>query len=234
MSTASRHLPEDHRSQRSPWLRATVLGANDGVVSIASLLIGVAAADSSRAAIMTAGIAGLVAGAMSMGAGEYVSVSTQRDIERADLELERQALAEDPEEELAELAAIYEERGCEPDLARRVATQLMAHDDLGAHARDEIGITEVAAARPLLAATASALAFTAGAFFPLLAAAVVGTSARIAVTAIVALVALALIGAIGARAGGAPIGRAAARVLAWGGAAMLLTYVIGRIVGAAV
>lgn len=234
MTTTERHMPEHHRTSRSAWLRAVVLGANDGVVSTASLVIGVAAAGSSRTAIVTAGIAGLVAGAMSMAAGEYVSVSSQRDIEHADLELERQALLDDPDTELRELAAIYEERGVEPGLARLVAGQLMAHDPLGAHARDEIGITEETQARPLLAAVASAIAFTIGALFPLLAISLTPEGGRIAVTASVSLIALATLGAVSARTGGAPIPRAAGRVLLWGGAAMLVTFAIGRLVGAAI
>jgi VIT1/CCC1 family predicted Fe2+/Mn2+ transporter len=225
---------EPHRVERTGWLRAAVLGANDGVVSTASLLVGVAAADASRSAVLTAGIAGLVAGAMSMAAGEYVSVSSQRDIEHADLAIERRSLEEQPIAELHELAAIYEARGVEPGLARLVAGQLMSHDDLGAHARDELGITEEQRARPMLAAVTSAVSFVAGAILPLLAAAIAPSDARIATIAIVALVTLAALGAIGAQAGGAPKRRGATRVLVWGGAALIVSFAVGSLVGTAV
>jgi VIT1/CCC1 family predicted Fe2+/Mn2+ transporter len=232
--SASAHVLEQHKSHRIPWLRAAVLGANDGIVSTASLVIGVAAADSSRSAIVTAGIAGLIAGAMSMAAGEYISVSSQRDAEQADLVIEAESLRENPRAELHELARIYEDRGVEPGLARLVAGQLMAHDELGAHMRDELGITEVAKARPLQAAWTSLLAFASGAIFPLLAISVAPARARIATCAAVSLLALVLLGVLGARAGGAPWQRAAARVVAWSSLAMLLTYGIGRLVGATV
>jgi VIT1/CCC1 family predicted Fe2+/Mn2+ transporter len=225
------HIQHEHRSHRSGWLRAAVLGANDGIVSTAGLVIGVAAASSSRGAVLTAGIAGLVAGAMSMAAGEYVSVSSQRDAEQADLQIEAEALAQHPQTELRELARIYETRGVEPALARLVAEQLMAYDELGAHARDELGITEVTTPRPFQAAWASALAFTAGAIVPLLAISLTPFSARVWVTALVALLALAVLGALGARAGGAPWRPAAARVVALSSIAMALTWAIGRIVG---
>ncbi len=225
---------EQHKSHRIPWLRAAVLGANDGIVSTASLVIGVAAANSSRTAVVTAGIAGLIAGAMSMAAGEYISVSSQRDAEQADLVIEAESLRENPRAELHELARIYEDRGVEPGLARLVAGQLMAHDELGAHMRDELGITEVAKARPLQAAWTSLLAFAAGAVFPLLAISLAPASGRIAVCAAVSLLALVLLGVLGARAGGAPWQRAAARVVAWSSLAMLVTYGIGRLVGATV
>jgi VIT1/CCC1 family predicted Fe2+/Mn2+ transporter len=228
------HLLEHHRTHRTGWLRAAVLGANDGIVSTASLVIGVAAASTSRGDVVTAGVAGLVAGAMSMAAGEYVSVSSQRDTEQADLRLEAEALAAHPMSELRELARIYEDRGVEPGLARLVAEQLMAHDELGAHARDELGITDVSTARPLQAAWTSALAFTAGASVPVLAITLSPISVRIGVTAVVALIALAVLGALGARAGGAPWRRAAARVVALSSLAMALTWAIGRIVGTAV
>ena len=230
----SAHVLEQHKSHRIPWLRAAVLGANDGIVSTASLVIGVAAADSSRTAIVTAGIAGLIAGAMSMAAGEYISVSSQRDAEQADLVIEAESLRENPRAELHELARIYEDRGVEPGLARLVAGQLMAHDELGAHMRDELGITEVAKARPLQAAWTSLLAFASGAIFPLLAISVAPASVRIATSAAVSLLALVLLGVLGARAGGAPWQRAAARVVAWSSLAMLVTYGIGRLVGATV
>jgi vacuolar iron transporter family protein len=232
--SVSAHVLEQHKSHRIPWLRAAVLGANDGIVSTASLVIGVAAANSSRTAVVTAGIAGLIAGAMSMAAGEYISVSSQRDAEQADLVIEAESLRENPRAELHELARIYEDRGVEPGLARLVAGQLMAHDELGAHMRDELGITEVAKARPLQAAWTSLLAFATGAIFPLLAISVAPASIRIALCAAVSLLALVLLGVLGARAGGAPWRRAAARVVAWSSLAMLVTYGIGRLVGATV
>lgn len=225
---------EIHRSGRGGWLRAAVLGANDGILSTAGLVVGVAAADASRAAVLTAGVAGLVAGALSMAAGEYVSVSSQRDAELADLRLERRELEADPEGELAELAGIYAARGLEPDLALRVAEQLSAGDRLAAHARDELGLSADALARPFQAAWTSALSFTAGASLPLAAIAATPGTARIPVTAGVTLVALAALGALGARLGGAAVGRAAARVAAWGAAAMALTGAIGALVGASV
>jgi vacuolar iron transporter family protein len=230
----NQHLHEEHRSHRAGWLRAAVLGANDGIVSTASLVIGVAAASTSRSAVMTAGIAGLVAGAMSMATGEYVSVSSQRDTEQADLRIEAEALAAHPQTEMRELARIYETRGVEPGLARLVAEQLMAHDQLGAHARDELGITEISEARPLQAAYTSAAAFTAGAIVPLLAITLSPIGIRIALTAALALVALAALGTLGARAGGAPWRRAAGRVVVLSSLAMALTYGIGSIVGKAV
>jgi VIT1/CCC1 family predicted Fe2+/Mn2+ transporter len=225
------HLHEEHRSHRSGWLRAAVLGANDGIVSTAALVIGVAAAGSERSVVITAGVAGLVAGALSMAAGEFISVSSQRDAEEADLAIEAEALAAHPQTELRELARIYETRGVEPGLARLVAEQLMAHDELGAHARDELGITEVSTARPFQAAWTSAAAFTAGAILPVLASALAPYSARVGVTALVALVALALLGVLGARAGGAPWRRAALRVVLLSSGAMALTWLIGRVVG---
>jgi VIT1/CCC1 family predicted Fe2+/Mn2+ transporter len=225
------HRREDHRSHRSGWLRAAVLGANDGIVSTSSLVIGVAAASTSRSTVITAGIAGLVAGALSMAVGEYVSVSSQRDTEEADLAIEAQALAANPQSELRELAKIYEGRGVEPGLARLVAEQLMAHDELGAHARDELGITEEFTAQPVQAAWTSALAFTAGASLPVVAAWVSPTSARIGAVAAVALVALVLLGALGARLGGAPWVRASLRVAVLGSAAMAFTWLVGRVVG---
>jgi vacuolar iron transporter family protein len=226
------HLHEEHRSHRVGWLRAAVLGANDGIVSVASLVIGVAAAATSRSAVLTAGIAGLVAGAMSMAVGEYISVSSQRDTEQADLRVEAEALAAHPMTELRELARIYESRGVEPGIARLVAEQLMAHDELGAHARDELGITEVSTARPLQAAVSSVAAFAVGALVPVLAVSLSPTDLRIALTAVLALVALAVLGALGARAGGAPWLRAAIRVVVLSSFAMAFTYAIGRIVGA--
>jgi vacuolar iron transporter family protein len=228
------HSPEDHRSSRIGWLRAAVLGANDGIVSVASLVIGVAAANSSRTAVMTAGLAGLIAGAMSMGVGEYVSVSSQRDTEIADLRMEAEALEAHPEAELRELATIYVHRGLDPALARQVAEQLQAHDAVGAHARDELGITEIAKARPLQASWTSAASFTVAAVAPLVAVGLAPRSLRVAITAGVALVALAVLGVLGAKAGGAPWQRPAARVVLGGGIAMTLTALIGHIVGAVI
>lgn len=232
--SASAHVLEQHKSHRIPWLRAAVLGANDGIVSVASLVIGVAAANSSRSVVVTAGVAGLIAGAMSMATGEYISVSSQRDAEHADLAIEAESLRENPRAELHELAKIYEDRGVEPGLARLVAGQLMAHDELGAHMRDELGITEIAQARPLQAALTSAVSFTCGAVFPLAAILAAPKSARIAVCGIVSLLALVLLGVVGARVGGAPWKRAAARVVTWSTLAMVVTYGIGRLVGATV
>jgi vacuolar iron transporter family protein len=224
---------EHHRYEHIGWLRAAVLGANDGIVSMSSLLVGVASADTEGRALMVAGVAALVAGAMSMAAGEYVSVSSQADLERADLERERAELAGQPETEASELASIYVGRGLTPELARQVAAQLMQHDALGAHARDELGHTEVAAARPLQAALASALSFAGGAVLPLLAAAL--TPARFAVPAIalLALVALVVLGALAARAGGAPALKAAVRVGVLGAGAMALSAAVGALFGAA-
>jgi vacuolar iron transporter family protein len=230
--SVSAHVAEHHKSHRSGWLRAAVLGANDGIVSTASLVIGVAAAGSSRSAVATAGIAGLIAGAMSMAAGEYISVSSQRDAEEADIRVETAAIEQHRLVELRELAKIYEDRGVEPGLARLVAEQLMAHDAVGAHVRDELGITDIAMARPFQASWTSAIAFTSGAILPLLAITLTPMSARIAVTVVVAIAALLGLGALGAWAGGAPLKRAAARVVAWSSVAMALTYVVGRLVGA--
>ncbi len=228
-----RRHEERHLSGRAGWLRAAVLGANDGIVSVASLLLGVAAAGGSRSALLTAGVAGLVAGALSMAAGEYVSVSSQRDVEVADLDLEARELAADPAGELDELALIYEGRGLDPALARQVAVALSAGDALGVHARDELGLDPTALARPWQAAWASAAAFTAGAVTPLFAAAL---PPLVRVPAIVGLtlVALAALGLVGARLGGARVGRGVARVTVWGAAAMALTAGIGALVGAAV
>jgi VIT1/CCC1 family predicted Fe2+/Mn2+ transporter len=229
--SVAHHVAEEHKSHRIGWLRAAVLGANDGIVSIAGLVIGVAAANASRSAVFTAGIAGLVAGAMSMAAGEYISVSAQRDAEQADIRIEEEAIETHRMAELHELAKIYEERGVEPGLARLVAEQLMAHDAVGAHMRDELGISEVAMARPFQASWTSALAFTAGAVLPLAAICLFPFSIRIVATVAVALVALVVLGALGAYAGGAPLKRAAARVVTWSSVAMALTYVIGTVVG---
>jgi VIT1/CCC1 family predicted Fe2+/Mn2+ transporter len=226
----SPHL-EAHFSQRIGWLRAAVLGANDGIVSTASLIVGVAAADATRGGVLIAGVAGLMAGAMSMAAGEYVSVSSQADTERSDLERERRELAEDPDFELDELAGIYRERGLEPELARQVAVQLMAHDALGAHARDELGLTETHSARPVQAAAASAASFAVGAGLPLTVAFLSPLSSTIWLVTGASLLSLAVLGAISARAGGAGALRAAARVTVWGAIAMALTAAIGRLFG---
>jgi VIT1/CCC1 family predicted Fe2+/Mn2+ transporter len=230
--SVSAHVKEQHKSHRIPWLRAAVLGANDGIVSTASLVIGVAAASTSRTAVVTAGVAGVLAGALSMAAGEYISVSSQRDAERADLAIEAEALRDNPKGELRELAKIYEDRGVEPGIARLVAEQLMAHDELGAHMRDELGITEVATARPFQAAGVSALSFLTGAVLPLVAVLAAPIGARIVVTAVVAILALVGLGALSALAGGARWMRASARVVVWSSVAMAMTYVIGRIVNA--
>jgi VIT1/CCC1 family predicted Fe2+/Mn2+ transporter len=221
---------EHHRSQRTPWLRAAVLGANDGILSTSALVIGVAAANTGRNDVIIAGIAAIVAGALSMAVGEYVSVSSQRDAERADLDIEAVALRDNPRGELHELARIYQDRGVEPGLARLVAEQLMARDELGAHARDELGITDLATAKPRQAAWTSAVAFTAGAIWPVLAV-LSPASIRVATIAVVTLIALAVLGAIGATLGGAPRGRAAVRTLVLSSAALLISYGIGHAVG---
>jgi VIT1/CCC1 family predicted Fe2+/Mn2+ transporter len=228
----SAHVAEHHRSHRSGWLRAAVLGANDGLLSVAGLVIGVAAANASRAALVTAGLAGLVAGAMSMAVGEYISVSTQRDAEQADIKIEAEAIAENRRAEMHELAKIYEDRGVEPGLARLVADQLMAHDAVGAHARDELGISDIATARPLQAALTSVAAFTVGAMVPVLAITIPDKGVRIGITAAVCVAALFGLGALGAQLGGAPRLRAAVRVATLSVLAMVVTYAIGRIVGA--
>lgn len=222
---------ETHRSHRAGWLRAAVMGANDGIVSTASLIIGVAAAGTTHAGILLAGLAGLVAGATSMAAGEYVSVSSQADIERADLKLEQQSLSEHPQAELLELAAIYEKRGVETDLAEQVAAQLMAHDALGAHARDEIGISDSGVAKPVQAAISSAGTFTIGAALPLLVAWAMPGQWLIHAVALSSLCFLAVLGALAARAGGAPLTTGAGRVTFWGALAMTLTAIVGRVFG---
>ena len=231
---ARRRHSETHLSHRAGWLRAAILGANDGIVSTASLVLGVAASGASGSAIVTAGIAGLAAGALSMAAGEYVSVSSQRDSERADLTLERKELRRDPEGELRELAGIYESRGLQPELANRVAQALTDSDALEAHAREELGLTEERQARPFQAAWASALAFSAGAILPVIAVAAAPGSARIAACVVVTVVALAILGWSGARLGGGSGTIAIARVVIWGALAMAVTSGIGALVGAAV
>ncbi len=222
---------EIHRSHRVGWLRAAVLGANDGIVSTASLIIGVAAASAVHDSILLAGVAGLVAGAMSMAAGEYVSVSSQLDTEKADLDIERRSLEHDFEFERDELALIYEDRGLERELAREVANQLMAHDALGAHARDEIGISEIASAQPIEAAWSSACAFTVGAALPLAVAWLVQGDNLISVVAVSSLLFLALLGCVAAKVGGASITMGALRVTFWGALAMAITAGVGTLFG---
>jgi len=224
--------PETHRTHRVGWIRAAVLGANDGIVSTASLIVGVAAAGAGRDSVIVAGMAGLVAGAMSMAAGEYVSVSSQADTEKADLVRERQELAEDEVGEHAELAAIYVNRGLATKLAAEVATQLMAHDALGAHARDEIGISDMMSARPVQAAFTSAGSFTVGALLPLLLVLVVPDSALVGAVAGSSLLFLAALGSLAARAGGAPVWRSVIRVTFWGALAMGLTAGVGSLFAA--
>jgi vacuolar iron transporter family protein len=223
---------ERHRTDRIGWLRAAVLGANDGIVSTASLVLGVAAADATHASVLIAGVAGLVAGAMSMAAGEYVSVHSQADTERADIELERTELATNPVGERNELKEIYVRRGLEPALAEQVADSLMAHDGLDAHLRDELGITQTLSARPLQAAIASALSFAAGAALPLGATALAPGDGLIPLVSGSSLLCLALLGGLAAQAGGAPLGIAALRVAFWGTLAMGATAAVGSLFGA--
>lgn len=226
--------PESHLVDRIGWLRAAVLGANDGIVSTASLIVGVAAASAKPSDILLTGVAGLVAGAMSMAAGEYVSVSSQSDTEHADLARERKELGENLEFEREELANIYVKRGVDPELARTVADQLMAKDALGAHARDELGISEISTARPVQAALTSAATFAVGAALPLLMVLISPSSKLIPTVSIASLVFLALLGAVGAQAGGADVQKATTRVAFWGALAMGLTAGIGRLFGAVV
>ncbi|WP_306546151.1 VIT family protein [Desulfobulbus sp.] len=225
--------PEHHRIHRSGWLRAAVLGANDGIVSTASLIIGVAAADASRESILLAGTAGLVAGALSMAAGEYVSVKSQEDTERADLQMESDALENDREEEEKELAAIYRDRGLDEHLAQEVARQLMQHDALAAHARDEIGITTELSAQPLQAAFWSAGAFSLGAAIPLATATLAPASSLLWVVPLLAIGLLGALGAVAAATGGASLSRGAVRVCFWGTAAMGITAAVGKLFGIA-
>lgn len=222
---------ETHRTDRIGWLRAAVLGANDGIVSTASLVVGVAAAESNHNNIMIAGVAGMVAGAMSMAAGEYVSVSSQSDTENADIAREKEELASTPNAELDELAAIYVARGLDETLARQVAQQLTAHDALGAHARDELGISEITTARPVQAALASAASFAVGAALPLAAAFFSPEKMISVIVTVLSLFFLALLGGVSANAGGAPISRAIARVTFWGALAMAATAGIGMLFG---
>jgi len=225
---------ESHAVERIGWLRAAVLGANDGIVSTASLIVGVAAAATDKGPIMVAGVAGLVAGAMSMAAGEYVSVSSQADTEAADLARERGELADMPEFELAELTGIYVARGLPEPLARQVAKALTAHDALGAHARDELGLAEMHRARPVQAALTSAATFAVGAALPLLAAALLPLGSLAIGVSVAALLFLILLGAVGAKAGGAPVGKGVLRVTFWGVLAMAATYAIGSLFGTSV
>jgi VIT1/CCC1 family predicted Fe2+/Mn2+ transporter len=224
---------EFHRTRRTGWLRAAVLGANDGLISTGSLIVGVASAQATSASILIAGVAGVVAGAFSMAAGEYVSVSSQADTEQADLARERLELAVDPVRERAELAAIYVGRGLTPALAEQVADQLTAHDALSAHARDELGISDLTRSRPLQAALASAAAFTVGAAAPLALAAVVPAGDLPEVVSACSLAILAVLGATAARLGGAPLAAGATRVTLWGALAMGATALVGSLIGAA-
>jgi VIT1/CCC1 family predicted Fe2+/Mn2+ transporter len=225
---------ENHRTQRVGWLRAAVLGANDGIVSTASLILGVAAASASQGPVLVAGLAGLVAGAMSMAAGEYVSVSSQSDTERADIEREKIELATDAVREHAELSAIYVQRGLDANLAQQVAAQLMAKDALGAHTRDELGISETASANPLQAALVSALSFVVGAGLPLLTAWLTPFNLLTPVVAATSLLFLVILGALAAYTGGAGIVKGVLRVVFWGGLAMAITAGVGRLFGVSV
>ena len=226
--------PERHHVGRTGWLRAAVLGANDGIISTASLIIGVASAAGSLSAVVTAGVAGLIAGAMSMAAGEYVSVSSQSDTESADLAREQRELFDDPEFETSELALIYTRRGIEPKLARQVAEQLMAKDALGAHARDELGISDATTPRPIQAALASAASFAVGAALPIVALLLAPGNLLVASVAGASLLFLALLGVVGAKIGGAGVLRPTLRVAFWGAFAMAVTAGVGALVGQAV
>jgi vacuolar iron transporter family protein len=225
---------ERHRQHHLGWLRASVLGANDGLISTASLLIGIAAADATRNTIVKTGLAALAAGALAMGAGEYVSVSAQADAERADIEKETKEIADHEESEIHELAAIYRGRGLTPDLANQVARAMHDHDALGAHLRDELSITDQSRARPVQAALSSAAAFALGATIAVLAALVAPDATRIVIVATITLIALGTLGVVGARLGGAPVRRAAFRVLVGGAIAMGVTAIIGQLIGQAV
>lgn len=232
-AAASAHPDDPHYVSRMGWLRASVLGANDGIVSVGALIVGVAAADPGREAILIAGLAGLVAGAMSMAMGEYVSVSSQSDTERADIARETEALRAMPEEELHELAAIYESRGMTPGTALQAAREVTEHDALAAHVRDEMGLSEVSNANPLQAALASALTFSVAAAVPVLAAVLAPGGAVIAAVLVAVVLALAMLGALGAWAGGAPLGRAVLRVVLGGITALAVTAGIGKLFGVA-
>jgi len=234
MALPSEHPDDPHFVHRTGWLRAAVLGANDGIVSVSSLILGVAAATSEPGAILVAGVAGLVAGAMSMAAGEFISVSSQADSERSDIRREQQALADMPEHELEELAALYEARGLSPATALTVARELSAHDALTAHVRDELGLTEQLAARPLQAALASGVTFSTAAAIPLVAAWLAPAGTIVPVVLVISVLMLAMLGALGARVGGAPLLRATLRVVGWGIFAMAVTAAIGSLFGVAV
>lgn len=234
MASASPHPDDPHYVHRTGWLRAAVLGANDGIVSVSSLILGVAAATPDQAAILVAGVAGLVAGAMSMAAGEYISVSSQRDSEQADLSREQQALAETPEQELEELAAIYQTRGLSAETAAIVARELSSLDPLAAHVRDELGLTDHLAARPLQAALASGATFSVAAAVPVLAAYLAPPPTVILAVVITSVVSLAILGALGAKAGAAPLVPAVLRVMGWGIFAMAITAAVGWLFGVSV
>ncbi|MFN4039043.1 MAG: VIT family protein [Erythrobacter sp.] len=234
MSQASAHPDDPHYVHRTGWLRAAVLGANDGIISVSSLIIGVAAATPDPGAILVAGVAALMAGAMSMAAGEYISVSSQADSEQADIRREKEALAETPDEELAELVAIYRARGLSEATAAQVARELSAQDPLAAHVRDELGLSEHLAARPVQAALASGMTFSAAAAVPLVAAWLATPGAIIATVVSVCVLALAILGALGAKAGAAPLGPAVLRVVGWGVFAMATTAAVGRLFGVSV
>ncbi len=225
---------ERHRGGRAAWLRAAVLGANDGLISTAALMVGVAAADGERSTVLVAGVAGLTAGALSMAAGEYVSVSSQRDTERADLERERNELLVSPDLEQAELEQIYEQRGLSPALAQQVAAELSLHDPLAIHARDELGLDPNALAKPVQASVVSAVSFTAGAIVPVVVVALAPASLRVPLTMAITLIGLVVLGSIGARLGGAPQWRAAVRVFIGGSLALAISLGIGRITGSVV
>ncbi|MEO0698605.1 MAG: VIT family protein [Pseudomonadota bacterium] len=231
MTSPSAHPDDPHFTQRSGWLRAAVLGGNDGIVSVASLIVGVASASSSREAVLIAGIAGLVAGALSMAAGEYISVSSQADLEKADTAREAQALSETPGAEFEELVGIYKARGLSHETACAVARELSAIDPLQAHLRDELGLTQEQSAQPILAALASGATFSVAAAVPLICAAVAPGGAIVTSVVAVSLLALAALGALGAKAGGAPLMPAIGRVLFWGALAMALTALVGQMFG---
>ncbi|KEJ90356.1 VIT1/CCC1 transporter family protein [Sulfitobacter donghicola] len=234
MTKPSAHSDDPHLVDRVPWLRAAVMGANDGIVSVASIIVGVAAADPSHRAVLIAGAAGLAAGAMSMAAGEYVSVSSQADLENADIARERQALIDDPEGELQELAEIYEQRGLSPETAALVARELTEKDALSAHVREELGLSETQQAQPLLAAVTSAITFSVFAAVPLLASVLAPQAMLIPIVVITTLCALAMLGALGAKAGGAAMMPATVRVVFWGGLAMAVTAAVGWLFGVSV
>lgn len=234
MTQTSAHPEELHKSHRGNWLRASVLGVDDGIVSVSSLMLGVSTAHATSAIILTAGIAGLVAGALSMATGEYVSVSSQRDAEKADILIETRSIAENPDEELAELAAIYEQRGLDPKLAKTVAVKLHEHDAVAAHLRDEIGIDGESLANPIQAALASAIAFSIGAIVPIIASLVINGNLKVWAIVIASLVALGISGAIGAFLGGGNRLWAASRVFIGGGVAMAITALIGHFIGRSV